>query len=103
MKSMTVPASETELQARIELNYRRLSTGDYYSIRDIFSPKDYDWWADKEGRALLAFMCHYKLSGTVIPCMEQMLPQIDGHLNPDGYFGPIFADKIHEQQLSGYV
>ncbi len=102
MQTATVPISEQELQTRVNLNYLRLSTGDYYSIQDIFSPKDYDWWADKEGRALLAFLCHYKLSGAIIPCMEQMLEQMTGHLNPDGYFGPIFTDEIHEQQLSGH-
>lgn len=102
MENITIPVSETELQTRIKLNYQRLSTSDYYSIEDIFSPKDYDWWADKEGRALLAFMCHYKLSGIVIPYMEQMLEQMNDHLNPDGYFGPIFTDHIHEQQLSGH-
>lgn len=97
-----IPVSEKELEDRIKLNYRRLSTGDYYSIGEIFSAKDYDWYADKEGRALLAFMCHYKLSGAVIPCMEQMLAQMDGYLNSDGYFGPIWQNEIHEQQLSGH-
>lgn len=97
-----IPVSEKELEERIKLNYRRLSTGDYYSIGEIFSAKDYDWWGDKEGRALLAFMCHYKLSGAVIPCMEQMLAQMDSHLNSEGYFGPVWQNEIHEQQLSGH-
>ena len=101
MKSMLIPIEE-ELQTRIELNFQRLSTGDYYSIGDIFSPMDYDWYADKEGRALLAFMSHYKLSGRAIPCMAQMLSQMESRLNPLGYFGPIFETEIHEQQLSGH-
>lgn len=99
---MTVPVNEAELQNRIALNYQRLSTGDYYSIEDIFSPKHYDWCGDKEGRALLAFMCHYKISGKIIPCMEQMLAQLPDHLNPQGYFGPIWEQEIQEQQLSGH-
>lgn len=94
--------SEEELQARIDLNFTRLSTGVYYSIEDIFSPAHYDWWADKEGRALLAFLSHYKINGAVIPCAEQMLQQMPEHLNSSGYFGPVFADAIHEQQLSGH-
>jgi hypothetical protein len=97
-----LPISEEELQARIDLNFTRLSTGAYYGIEDIFSPAHYDWWADKEGRALLAFLCHYKINGVVIPCMEQMLAQMPDHLNAHGYFGPIFTDTIHEQQLSGH-
>ena len=99
---MTVPVNEAELQTRIALNYRRLSTGDYYSIDEVFSAEDYDWYGDKEGRALLAFLCHYKISGNVIPCMEQMLAQLDEHLNPQGYFGPIWEQEIQEQQLSGH-
>ncbi len=97
-----IPVSEKELEDRIKLNYQRLSTGDYYSIEDIFSPKEYDWYGDKEGRALLAFMCHYNISGAVIPCMEQMLAQMDSHFNSDGYFGPVWQKEIHEQQLSGH-
>lgn len=99
---MIIPINETELQDRIALNYRRLSTGDYYSIDEIFAPEDYDWYGDKEGRALLAFLCHYKISGKAIPCMEQMLAQMNEHLNPQGYFGPIWEQEIQEQQLSGH-
>ena len=98
----SIPINETELQTRIALNYRRLSTGDYYSIEDIFSPAHYDWCGDKEGRALLAFLCHYKISGQIIPCMEQMLEQLPDHLNPQGYFGPMLEHEIQEQQLSGH-
>ena len=99
---MIISVNENELKTRIDLNYQRLSTGEYYSIGDIFSPKDYDWYGDKEGRALLAFVCHYKLSGKAILCMEQMLSQLSDHLNTAGYFGPIFEKEIHEQQLSGH-
>ena len=69
----------------------------------MFAPADYDWYGDKEGRALLAFVCHYKVSGKIIPCMEQMLREIPAHLNEEGYLGPVFDGKtIHEQQLSGH-
>lgn len=102
MNKIYITVNETELQTRIALNYRRLSTGDYYSIEDIFSPKHYDWCGDKEGRALLAFLCHYKINGSVIPCMEQMLAQMDAHLNAKGFFGPMWDYEIQEQQLSGH-
>jgi hypothetical protein len=91
-----------ELQTRIELNYQRLSEGDYYQFDKIFSPQSYTWYGDKEGRALLAFVMHQKISGRVIPCMPQMLAEMQNRLNGDGYFGPIFRDEIHEQQLSGH-
>lgn len=102
MTHSLLPINEEELQTRIRLNRDRLATGEYYSIRDVFAPADYDWWADKEGRALLAFLSHYKINGTVIPCAEQMLQQMPEHLNSSGYFGPVFTDAIHEQQLSGH-
>lgn len=102
MSASLLPVNEEELQERIRLNFTRLSTGEYYSIREVFSHISYDWWADKEGRALLAFLSHYKINGAVIPCMEQMLQQMPDRLNECGYFGPVFTDAIHEQQLSGH-
>jgi len=102
MNKTLTPIDGQELQTRIDLNCQRLATGDYYSIDDIFAPADYDWYADKEGRALLAFVCHYKISGTVISCMEQMLEQMESHLNSQGYFGPVWTEQIQEQQLSGH-
>ncbi|MBQ4065244.1 MAG: hypothetical protein IJD10_04025, partial [Clostridia bacterium] len=70
---MRIELNKAELQDRIERNYRRFADGAYYQIDEIFSPADYDWYGNKEGRALLAFMSHYKISGRSIPCMEQML------------------------------
>ena len=34
--------------------------------------------------------------------MERMLASMQDHFNADGYFGPIYRDAIHEQQLSGH-
>ncbi|MBR4865948.1 MAG: hypothetical protein IKU11_04625 [Clostridia bacterium] len=47
-------------------------------------------------------MSHYKISGEVIPCMEEMLLEMPGKLNAEGYFGPLYRGKIHEEQLSGH-
>ena len=69
------PIDSVELETRIDLNYKRLSEGDYYSFENIFAPAEYSWQGDKEGRALLAFVSHYKISGRSIPCMEQMLDE----------------------------
>lgn len=92
----------TELQQSIRLNYARLDEGEYYRIEEVFSPADYDWQADKEGRALLAFVSHYKINGKKIPCMEQMIQLLPSKLNEKGYFGPRYTPVIHEQQLSGH-
>jgi len=91
-----------ELTSRVELNFKRLSEGEYYHVENIFPPEDYTWYGDKEGRALLAFVSHWRISGREIPCMEQMLSVLKDHLNADGYLGPIYEREIHEQQLSGH-
>lgn len=99
---MLLPFDNQELDTRIELNFHRLLDGDYYHIEQVFSPKDYQWYGDKEGRALLAFCSHYKISGKKIPCMDLMMAQLGEHLNEDGFLGPNVWPCIHEQQLSGH-
>lgn len=98
---MKLPLDKRELKQRTELNYRRLADDEYYRIGRVFSPASYDWPGDKEGRALLAFVSHYKISGKKIPCMAQMLAEMESHLNERRYMGAA-ADVILEQQLSGH-
>lgn len=94
--------NENELKTRIHLNFKRLAESSYYQIDEIFAPDSYDWPADKEGRALLSFVSHYKINGEKIACMEQMLEQLPLHLNEKGYMGTSRTDVIVEQQLSGH-
>ena len=94
--------SDEELNARIELNFKRLADSPYYGICEIFAPDTYDWPADKEGRALLAFVSHYKISGKKIPCMDEMLKELPERLNEKGYLGKVYGEIISEQQLSGH-
>lgn len=94
--------NEQELTTRIELNYKRLADSPYYQIGEVFPPSQYDWPADKEGRALLAFVSHYKISGKKIACMEEMMELLPTKLNEKGYFGTSRVDVILEQQLSGH-
>ena len=70
---MRIELDEKELRERINLNRNRLLNDSYYTIDGIFSPSDYDWYGDKEGRALLAFVSHYKINGEKIPCMVGMI------------------------------
>ncbi len=100
--NMKIPVDRQEIIQRSELNYRRLDEDEYYRIGGVFSPLSYDWAADKEGRALLAFVSHYKISGRKIDCMEQMLSQLPDRLNERGYMGRIGGRLILEQQLSGH-
>lgn len=94
--------SKTELEKRINLNYNRLAESDYYKIDQVFSPYDYDWQGDKEGRALLAFVSHYKISGKKIPCMREMIRELPKKLNKEGFLGAEHSEIIIEQQLSGH-
>ncbi|MCQ2450111.1 MAG: hypothetical protein MJ132_07990, partial [Clostridia bacterium] len=64
---------KTELQDRIARNYKRLAESAYYQIGEVFAPAEYDWPADKEGRALLSFVSHYKMGGEKIACMDEMM------------------------------
>ena len=52
----------TELDERIARSYDRL-LGDYYQMPGVFQEYCADWPGDKEGRALLAFVSHYKMTG----------------------------------------
>ena len=91
-----------ELNKRIELNLSRLENDNYYRIEGLWAPAEYDWPGDKEGRALLSFMSHYKISGKQTECMPLMLEQMPSRTNKYLYFGPVAGDVIFEQQLSGH-
>ena len=91
-----------ELNERIALNFRRLADDPYYQIGDVFSPAGYGWMGDKEGRALLAFVSHYKMTGKKIPCMEEMLEKMPSMVNEQNYLGKCGDGMIREEQLSGH-
>ena len=92
----------SELSERIRLNFEHLRDDPYYHVEQVFPPMEYDWYGDKEGRALLAFVSHYKISGQIIPCMEQMMACMEEKTNEHLFFGPLAGEVIHEQQLSGH-
>lgn len=94
-------AVQAELRERICANARRFEDP-YYRIEGVFQAEDAAWPGDKEGRALLAFVSHYRISGKKIPCMEQMLAQMPMHTGEHLYFGPPAGKLIFEQQLSGH-
>lgn len=99
---MKLPISASELNERIALNRKRFEDDEYYRIGGVFSPAEYDWPGDKEGRALLAFVCHFRMTGAKIACMDQMISALPGRLNEKGYMGEISEEYILEQQLSGH-
>lgn len=78
-------------------------SGKGYLIEEIYQSGEYSWPGDWEGRALLAFVCHYRISGKEIPCMHELVKGLPEHTNEDGYFGKTFDGEIvDEQQLSGH-
>lgn len=89
-----------ELRERIEKNFERLQEP-YYQIQEVFADSAYSWPGDKEGRALLAFVSHYKLHGKKIPCMQMLIEQLPEKTNTLGYFGEEPGEWMDEQQLSG--
>jgi len=93
--------SNEELNERILKNYNRLSQP-YYQIDQVFQNVGSDWPGDKEGRALLAFVCHYKISGNKIPALDLMMENLKIKTNKYYYFGPVAGEIIFEQQLSGH-
>lgn len=89
------------LDFHIEKSFERLSS-DIYSIEKIWQKDDYGWPGDWEGRALLAFVCLYEVTGRKIPCMDKMLEELPAHLNEKGYMGAVLNGVADEQQLSGH-
>ena len=92
---------QTELTERIDRSYTRF-LGDYYQMPGVFQEYCADWPGDKEGRALLAFVSHYKMTGRINPCMEALLEALPKYTNEHLYFDPKQDPVIHEQQLSGH-
>ena len=82
---MRIELNTSELSERIKRNFKRLCEP-YYSIEQVFSPKEYGWQGDKEGRALLSFVCHAKINGEKVPCMTQLIESIPEKTNKYFYF-----------------
>lgn len=85
-----------------KLNFSRLLQKEY-AIDNVFQAGNYNWPGDWEGRALLAFTCHYEIDKSVSPCMHKFVEQLKEHTNSKLYFGKEFDGiTVDEQQLSGH-
>ena len=89
------------LNEHIERSFNRLSS-EKYNIKNVWKDEHYDWAGDWEGRALLAFVCMYEITGKKIPCMDAMIKNFPLHANKKGYLGKIEDGIANEQQLSGH-
>lgn len=93
-----------ELETRIDLNFDRLLDPRYSDVEKVFMPANYDWYADMEGRALLAFVSHYKINGKINPCMEKIIEKLPNALNEKGMYTD--SDIIYcevEKEFSKYT
>lgn len=99
---MTLQDFYSDLYKRIRLNHQRLSS-ETYAGEHVFREAEYNWEGDWEGRALLAFVCQYRMTGEKIPALEYEMEHLAEKTNSCGYFGRI-ADGIvqSEQQFSGH-
>ena len=91
-----------ELLDRIDLNFNRFLDDPYYTVDGVFAPHTASWPGDKEGRALLAYVSHYKINGRKAPSMDLMIDRMKEKTNEHFFFGPLASDVIFEQQLSGH-
>ena len=86
----------------IELNFKRLNE-EPYALANLFQPKDYEWPGDWEGRALLAFTCHYEINAETVPHLFDFFGMIQKKTNEHFYFGKVFdGASADEQQISGH-
>lgn len=85
----------------IEKHFQRLHQPPY-DYENLFHGNP-GWPGDREGRALLAFVCHYRISGRKVPCMEQMMRDLPARTNQYLFFGNAPENgHADEQQLSGH-
>lgn len=86
----------------ITLNFQRLKSNTY-SLENLFRPATYEWQGDWEGRALLAFTCHYQMHGGEVSQLHPFFEAIPRKTNGHFYFGQEFDGvTVNEQQLSGH-
>lgn len=90
-----------KLEQHIQKSFQRLSEKEY-QIEQLFQAGSYGWPGDWEGRALLAFVSLWHMTGEKIPAMDAFVEQAGEKLNSKGYFGKEFKDLADEQQLSGH-
>lgn len=101
-KNNEYPDRNDAMNIRIEKSFERLNNEPYAS-KNMFSPPEYDWPGDWEGRELLAYCRLYSLTGKKVPAMDKLMDMLDERTNEFGYFGPTLnINAIDEQQLSGH-
>jgi hypothetical protein len=91
-----------ELEQRVSRNFLRLEQSKYQPANVFLTEKQSGGWpGDTEGRAILGLTLDAQTSHRAPVYLDSIIALVPSHLNSLGYMGPIYEDKINEQQLSG--
>lgn len=91
-----------ELRERIIRNFNRLEE-EKYRPENVFLTEEQSgsWPGDTEGRTILGLVMDSRASGREPKYLKEIIAKIPSKLNERGYMGPIYEEKMNEQQLSG--
>jgi len=91
-----------ELRTRLERNFDRMEEKKYQPANVYLTMKQSgNWPGDTEGRTILALVCDARTTGRTPKYLDEILRLLPEKVNEKGYLGPVFTDRIDEQQLSG--
>lgn len=97
--------ADGELKVRALKNFDRLET-DIYTPAKVFPEKhetiSADWPGDYEGRIILALTLQARATHRTPRYLDELIRLLPQKVNAKGYLGPVMADSIIEQQLSGH-
>lgn len=103
--SCLAPESVTvggELKERVLRNFDRLEE-EKYRPENVFLTEQQsgNWPGDTEGRTILGLVMDARATGRTPEYLEEIIALLPEKLNERGYMGPVYENKMSEQQLSG--
>ena len=90
-----------ELGARCALLSARLESP-IYRPDVIFKIEQGGWPGDWEGRTILALTSLARVTRREPSYLDEIVSSLPSHFNEKGYLGPVYENKLNEQQLSGH-
>lgn len=91
------------LARRMLKSFERLESPMYQPEHLYRSMSAESWPGDWEGRTLLGLTLLSRATGRRAAYLDQMMKDLDNHLNPKGYLGEVLPQgEFSEQQFSGH-
>lgn len=91
-----------ELYMRAMRNFDRLEEERYRPGKVFLTEEQSNGWSgDTEGRAILGLTLAAQATHRTPLYLDTIIKRLASHLNAEGYMGPIYKNRINEQQLSG--